>query len=439
MIKNFDESGTFFSLSVIILCVLLVLSSCIYYKSKVQQQGDKVKYGLIVKFCFQVSDFISDLFFNLILYLENRLYEITYISITLMILSYIGSVITCIYWIGKWSTNSSIKYHPNRFHEYLSEYRILLMGLTLFSNFYVSIDLLTSKLFYLNAFNFPLTKDEHGSLDKYRFFNVVIIENAGQFIIQIIYLINTDISQVNSIVVISMVLSALSISLSLMKFIIYVYTSNAHSYEKLFGNKSIIDGNFIIQHPRFNKFHAFSHSKIEKCLLRFLLDQTNHYREHLLLKKDTILDDISLSCDVYYIENNIKLENELNVYFVVQVLHTKNTYLTNSVFAVLQSLTQSVDANNNKNSQESTNGRSGVSMAHKKAYSASESANTKNNNGEGSNKQSNIIAPVILDCRQDFLDMLSNVLSIDTKNHESIVLVASMDTLHKQTGINSGE
>ena len=36
-------------------------------------------------------------------------------------------------------------------------------------------------------FNFPLTKDEHLALDRFRFFNVVIVENAGQFIIQIIY------------------------------------------------------------------------------------------------------------------------------------------------------------------------------------------------------------------------------------------------------------
>ena len=282
MIKNFDETSQYILIIGGICGVLFVFVGFIRYKKS--EEGDEMGYISIAKFVFQTSDLFTDLFFNVILYLENELYVLIYVSISLLLLSSIGSILSCLYWIIKW--NKWQYYYGQRLREYLRKYSVILMGLTIISNFYVSVDVLRSKFFYLKIFYLPLTKEEHSLLDKYRFFNIVILENISQFIIQSIYLSyhKDDLSRVNSIVFISMAFSMFSICLSTMGFCMMFCRNQMENNEnnnsdktrllnKYLGHKSILDGSFIIHNDNFHSDHAFTHDKIASCLETFLLNQ----------------------------------------------------------------------------------------------------------------------------------------------------------------------
>ena len=216
------------------MAVLWICGSFIQYKTKVKGVADNVGYFPIFKCFFQLSDLFTDLFFNIILYLKNEMPILTYISIASMLLSYFGSICICVIWFIRWKLWQD--HVAQRLHKYLAQYGVLLMGLTILSNFYVSVDVLRSKLFYHNAFYFPLTKCEYKALNKYKFVNITLSENMGQFLIQILYLLNIEnISDVNSIVLISIVFRAFSIFFSIMKFCVNDNESKINSLEEKFG------------------------------------------------------------------------------------------------------------------------------------------------------------------------------------------------------------
>ena len=96
----------------------------------------------------------------------------------------------------------------------------------------------------------------------------------------------------------------------------------------------MIDGNFTIESNEFVDFHAFSHGKIEHCLTRFLDNEI----DLSIIGGDSTntRNNISLSCHVYYIENIIKLQNQLKIYFITQVLHKPNNLnLANDIYNIL--------------------------------------------------------------------------------------------------------
>ena len=339
IISRFDDSIQYVVLIPAILAILLMIFTYIHYKIFVRGKGDKMNNLYIGKFFFQVTDLFTDLFFNIVLYFENRLYTLTYISIGSMILSYVGSIFICVFWIIRWKAWTH-KY-SERLHEYLGRYSVFLMALTIVSNFYVAVDLSRSRLFYLNCFYFPLTRKEHTMLEKYRFVNIVILENVMQIIIQIIYLMNSDSKEINNIVFYSMVFSVFGIFLSIMKFITLDDSKLAriHSLSKKFGHKAVIDGNFVVESNKFEIYHAFSHNNIETCLVRFLWDQIDVQiaaidSNCIIIKRN----DISLACDVYHIENNVILKNELKIYFIFEIYHSQDVRLVNGIFNILATL-----------------------------------------------------------------------------------------------------
>ena len=207
LIRDFDRTGQYIGFFGAILAILFVACSFIYNKQKVQGVADSTSYLTVFKFFLQLIDLFTDLFFNVILYFKNILPTLTYISIGSILLSYFGSIIICVFWLIRWKAWQ--EHVSQRLHKYLNKYGGLLMALTVVSNFYVSVDVLRSKLFYRSAFYFPLTKSDYSMLNKYRFINITICENVVQFVTQLIYLYNA--ADVNSIVFISIVFSAFSI------------------------------------------------------------------------------------------------------------------------------------------------------------------------------------------------------------------------------------
>ena len=76
---------------------------------------------------------------------------------------------------------------------------------TIFSGFYPTVQLLSSRLLVKSLFNLSLTRNEMIEIAKYRFVNVVLLENIPQFVFQLVYLIDYS-DDVNILVLISMLL-----------------------------------------------------------------------------------------------------------------------------------------------------------------------------------------------------------------------------------------
>ena len=354
-INEFDTTGQYIVVICAVLAFVFVTSSFIYYEKTVEGAGDKINYLVVGRFFLQLSDLFTDLFFNAILYLENRLFLLTCVSISLLLLSYFGSIIVCIIWNVKW--NAWREHNADRIHGYLQKYSILLMGFTVISNFYVTVDLLRSKLFYFEAFYFPLTKCEYTMLNKYKFINITLLENVSQIIIQIIYLLYSEYRTVNSIVFISIVVSAFSIFLSIMKCCVNDGSEQfqIHSLEKKFGQKLVIDGSFTIESDKFVKFHAFSHNKMKKCLTKFIKKQV----DLKLVRGDSnvTINDISFAFDVYHIENDVEIENQLTIYFILEILHFENSVqLPLGIYKILSCLLSDDDDDDDNNDKGSRHG-----------------------------------------------------------------------------------
>ena len=66
--------------------------------------------------------------------------------------------------------------------------------------------------------------------------------------------------------------------------------------------------------------------------------------------------EISLTCDVFYIKDNRKLNGELIVHFIIEILHSNDVYsqqLINGVYTImLQLLESGCDFNTENNLQE---------------------------------------------------------------------------------------
>ena len=322
LIKDFNTTGERIVVASACLALLFVVGSFVYYKKKVKGKAGNIQYLAIGKFFLQSSDLFTDIFFNVILYLEDTLPVLTYVSISCLSLSYFGSICICVLWSLRW--NAWRAHVAERLHTYLKSYASLSMGLTILSNFYVSIDLLRSKLFYHDAFYFALTKYEYEMLNKYRFVNITLFENVIQLVVQMVYLVKHNISHVNSAIFLSIMFSAFNIFFSLMKYCVNDGQSKNIcncSLEKKFGSKLVIDGDFTIECKQFVSFQAFSHERIAQCLDRFLDKEIDSW---IGANESITKDDISLSCEVYHIKNVVRLRNQLKIHFLIQVLHEKS-------------------------------------------------------------------------------------------------------------------
>ena len=86
------------------------------------------------------------------------------------------SCIVAIKWILIW--NKLKQDHSFRLKQWLKQYEIAILFLTLFGGFYSTIDICRSKLFYLPIFSFPLKHSEVNSpiLIYLRLINFVVLE-----------------------------------------------------------------------------------------------------------------------------------------------------------------------------------------------------------------------------------------------------------------------
>ena len=307
--------------------------------------GDIMNFLSIFRFIWQTLDLWTDLSFSFVLYLSiseddnnnnNNIYILFLLSLTFTVLPYILSCIICVYFLIIWN---KWKYdHPYRLKNYLSSYELIIIFLTLFGGFYCTIDLLRSKLFYIRATYFPLKINEYNSLQYLRFVNFILLENIPQFIIQLMYLFQSNESiQLLPIVFIALFMTVVGLLFGILKickrsieeecqcirFKCPGINDNSTDstpirWERRHDHNvhTKINCHFVIQckKARFKSGNAFCHKKMSKSLKMVL--NTCHDKRYWHGKNNVYYD---IEC--YHIESQHHL-NRLTVYFELN-LYTK--------------------------------------------------------------------------------------------------------------------
>lgn len=311
--------------------ILFSCFSIIHYRKIVnsKERFDSPKYFLIFKSFQGVADLWTDLSFSLIIYFENHLY-LSFIALSFVLIPFLMQCIIAIYFVQKWK---KIKINnPKRIKNYLTKYETLIYILTIVIGFYSTCDLLRSKLFYKEVFLFQLKCDEYLALDKFRFINVIIIENTIQLMIQFYYIFilnESDLSNINQIAIISMTFSILSLLLALIKEISRVCDNSTKTDTSTSGQSNnvnndkyshltLLTGGLIVSSPDLTINHKFGHDRFQQCLSSILDTCDDH--EYFTNKSDFIY-----FIEVYFIKDMIFTLNQCNASFEIKMLHYGTT------------------------------------------------------------------------------------------------------------------
>lgn len=302
------------------LVVIVVIARVLHHQVPKYKGLDVPNYASFVKYIHSIIDFWTDLLFVYSMYLNNNMLY-CYLSLIFTICPLIFSVLLVIYYVYHWRTMVCSVSH--RLADYFAKYSIIFICLTIMTaDFYSSIMLLQSKLFHLSMFNLQLKKRESQPLILWKFLSNNLMENIPQLIIQASYVfINKNNKNGNDsvslLVFFSLILNILSIISSIVYFIVTMsnilveYNENTKQITEFETTLTIKCDKFNL-----NKNNAFISKFIEKEILKILRkrSKTNNlwnYRK-----------DVRLQINVFYIENDIKLNNEINVFFdLVLFLH----------------------------------------------------------------------------------------------------------------------
>ena len=112
---------------------------------------------------------------SLWMYFEYE-WDLFYISLIFTLIPFFLSLSFIIYWIFRWRIMTAVVLH--RLNDYLHTYSVVLIMLTIFSDFYSSTSILLarSKLFCLDVFNLSLKQSEMDKLIVYRFISRSVFE-----------------------------------------------------------------------------------------------------------------------------------------------------------------------------------------------------------------------------------------------------------------------
>ena len=303
--------------------LLLACAAKIYEMKKSHSGGDPANYVSLFLFFQSIGDFISDIFFSVILFLEQEYNLLFWGSSFCTIVPYLFSCIGALYWMERWRNKQE---QTDRLKNYLSKHESFFAIIVIGSGFYPAVDLLRSKVFYNNKFNLPLKQDEYFLLKNLKFLNIVLFENIPQFIIQIIYIItrSRDDSNGNSItpiVFLSMIFSVLSIIL-----VLFSQSSRicqlCRPQESKFANKTIIESCLTIKSSLLKKQHGFANKKIETSLLD-VLSHASYENNNDSIGEISISrrSDISFNIECFYIVSSIKTLDTIKAYFEITVFH----------------------------------------------------------------------------------------------------------------------
>lgn len=132
--------------------------------------------------------------------------------------------------------------------------------------FYATIELTRSKLFYLQIFHSQMCDSYYHQLGRYRFLNVIIIENIPQLLIQCFYIVKYN-GQHDVIVFLSMILSILSVFAAMLTNLSFCLTKSRAKSK--FDNESSVLLTLKIKHQSLGHMHLFSNRTFEHIWISF--------------------------------------------------------------------------------------------------------------------------------------------------------------------------
>lgn len=308
----------------------LLVGIMVYHEIIMDVEMDKPKYFTIVKFIHHIADFWTDLLMCVILYYQ-AVYLLFMCCLCFTIFPFLMQCVVSIYWIIKWKQWKQD--NPGRLHEYLFNYEIFLYFSTVISGFYNTLDLVTSKIFYIKCFYFPLKSKEFQQLAKFRFVNIVLMENIPQIMIQLSYIFYfSEKNNISVIVFFSMVLSVLSLVFSFVthmsRLCYYLYENQT---KQQFRYVSDISGMVTVESKYLNKSHIFCHKRMQ-LLIKDVLDTCDDH--HLWVNRS----DVRYSLEVYFINDHICSMNQFDAYFTLNVHSATRSDVSNEIVQAIKSM-----------------------------------------------------------------------------------------------------
>ena len=159
--------------SLIVPCILSIIV-LIFHRRKKFYGCDKPNYLAIFSFFWNFGDFYSDIIFGFVLLFQRN--KLWYFAAIFALVPYVIGAVILLKHIDKWNNSSFyISYYIQRFDAFL-------IGVTIISGFYTSIELARSKIFYLDRFYLALNHRDYTSVQRFRFFNIVLLEYVDFFL-----------------------------------------------------------------------------------------------------------------------------------------------------------------------------------------------------------------------------------------------------------------
>ena len=151
----------------------IVFTFCYHRFVLDEKSQDNKKLVSIAKCGQNCGDFWTDILFAYVLYLQefNILF---FFSGIFVIVPFIFSCISCMYWILQWKYKREI--YGTRIKKYLDKYEWFVIAMTIIAGFHAAIELSQSKLFFSKMLNMPFRKKETNTLKHWKFVNVVLLE-----------------------------------------------------------------------------------------------------------------------------------------------------------------------------------------------------------------------------------------------------------------------
>ena len=319
-----------------------------YYKS-CHSDGDIIDYFSVLLFFHGTTDFITDAIFTLNLKTESNtdssIVLLSYCSISILCCSYFMSVITCL-WTISYLRNINVHY-PQRIIDWLNAHMTIFIVLTVMYNIYATTDLQRSGLFEWSVFKFPITQDEYTQIMKYKFINIVMIENMGQFIVQIMYM-NSKTATFNVFKLLTIISTSVSILIAMVKTIATICNKNRNIYmnNKKMKEKSVLDIHYSLESESLNSSHAFAHATLNRAMRKFVnvqleesIDDFNKNNTQYNVKISR--DNIILNFDTYYLEfyDTVRLQHTLAVHLKIVLIHDiEDLRVANGIRQILSKL-----------------------------------------------------------------------------------------------------
>lgn len=298
--------------------VVIIICGLGHYKVIASSAIDTVAIVAIIRFGGDIADFGSDILFTFALFDEKSEYGIYCAIFTL--LPYFVSCIVGIYWLERWRSRTD-----ERLLVYLNKYdKFVIIG-TVVAGFYSTILLSQSKLFALTIFNFQLKKSDIQTLENYKFFNYILLENIPQLIIQQLYIFTNESSDINDVVYIALTFTCLSLIAAFLRQASRLCQQRRKRNLKFLYN-DVLTCKLTMDCVNLKSYHPCSRLRIQECLIACLRVSPQLKQLHHRL-------DTSISIEVYNIENNIKLLKSMIVTFDVNILtnHNDNESMTNVI------------------------------------------------------------------------------------------------------------